>query len=213
MFYEGVGASNQNVRPNALQFAKMHEVTISVSLSAMILNYIQHELLVGKGVPLSSLLAPFQVNNLASLWRPGFWATTGGADGMKLRRFLLLCHRCSFDPSGFDCWLSICHSNGAISWFLELPDRPETVSVLFISKRFGTFGMIGSRLPGYYMMADESTIWPKSLSNITMYQPDCNSTANPTPTYCPLGGYSTLLDLFPSSYNNGFAFWNFTIQS
>lgn len=90
VFFEQVGVSNQNTRLNAFQFAaKIHEVSISLSLSAMVLNYVQYELLNGRGVPLGSLLAPFQVNNLGSLWSPGVWAT-GYASGMKRRRFLLL---------------------------------------------------------------------------------------------------------------------------
>jgi hypothetical protein len=55
----------------------------------MVLNYVQYELLNGRGVPLGSLLAPFQVNNLGSLWSLGVWAT-GYASGMKRRHFLLI---------------------------------------------------------------------------------------------------------------------------
>ncbi|KAE9364944.1 hypothetical protein N431DRAFT_517787, partial [Stipitochalara longipes BDJ] len=89
VYFEPPGVSNQNARLNSLQFAaKMHEVLITISLSAMVLHYIQYELLHGRGIPLGSLLASFQVTYLGTLWSPGLWATSS-ADISRVRRLLL----------------------------------------------------------------------------------------------------------------------------
>ncbi|KAK0099603.1 hypothetical protein ONS96_008103 [Cadophora gregata f. sp. sojae] len=75
-YLQSVGAKDQNARLNALQFAaKLHEISIIASMSAIMLHCVQHKLLRGDGVPLGSLLAGFQVSNPASLWGPGLWAS------------------------------------------------------------------------------------------------------------------------------------------
>ncbi|PMD61079.1 uncharacterized protein K444DRAFT_662262, partial [Hyaloscypha bicolor E] len=90
VYYEAVGASNQSARLNALQFAaKMHEILIASSLSAIVLKHVQYELLQGGGVTLGSLLAGFQVTDVSSLWSPGLWATVY-ASSLKTRRFRLV---------------------------------------------------------------------------------------------------------------------------
>ena len=211
LFFEDVGVVNQNIRLNSLQCAaKIHEVLISLSLSAMVLHYVQYELLNGKGVPLGCLLAPFQVNNLASLWNPGFWATTGPAGGMKLRRFLLI------TIIGISVLLAtIVGPSSAIlmvpsigSWNYKI-DKSFADGGIYVSGSNKT-----TRPPEYYIMASESTIWPRSLSNATSFQPECNSTADSTPYYCPLGGYSTLVGLMQSITDPSELYsWNFTIRS
>lgn len=85
-----MGSSNQSARLNALQFAaKMHEILIVTSLSAIVLNCVQYELLYGRGVTLGSLLVGFQITDISSLWSPGLWATVF-ASGLKIRRFMLI---------------------------------------------------------------------------------------------------------------------------
>jgi len=203
---------NQNIRLNGLQFAaKIHEVLISLSLSAIVLHYVQYELLHGKGVPLGCLLAPFQVNNLASLWSTGFWATTGRAGSMRLRRFLLITI-----IALSVLWPTIVGPSSAIlmlpsigSWNYNIDSVLQGYKQAWVLDPYKA-----TTPPEYYIMASESMIWPRTLSNATMFQPECNSTLVSTPTYCPLGGYSTLMRLIASfTTPNQWDDWNFTIPS
>jgi hypothetical protein len=68
--------ANQDARLNALQFAaKVHEIHLLSSLSLIVLDHVQFELLRGRGIPIEGLFAGFQVGDVASLWKPGLWTT------------------------------------------------------------------------------------------------------------------------------------------
>jgi hypothetical protein len=64
IYYEDIGDSDQNSRFNALQFAaKIHELLITASLSAIVVTYIQFELHRGGGLSLGGVLVRFQITN------------------------------------------------------------------------------------------------------------------------------------------------------
>jgi hypothetical protein len=68
-FLEDAGAQEQNLRLNALQFAaKLHEIFMAASLSLVAINYIEYELLTGRGLPLNSVLAGFQITSFSSIF-------------------------------------------------------------------------------------------------------------------------------------------------
>ena len=68
----------------ALQFAaKLHELTISASLTAVIFSYIRHELVTDNGLPFGALVAGLQFKDVSYLWSTEFW----GAMLSKRRRW------------------------------------------------------------------------------------------------------------------------------
>jgi hypothetical protein len=74
IYWEEVGAAGQSLRLNALQFAaKLHEVFIVTSLSVVIINYMQYELLDGIGLSLGNVLAGFQITSLNSIFGLRLW--------------------------------------------------------------------------------------------------------------------------------------------
>ena len=58
----------------ALQFAaKLHELTISASLTTVILSYIRHELIEDTGLPFGAIVAGLQFKDISYLWSMEFW--------------------------------------------------------------------------------------------------------------------------------------------
>ena len=57
-----------------LQFAaKLHELTISASLTTVILSYIRHELMMDSGLPFGAIVAGLQFKDISYLWSMEFW--------------------------------------------------------------------------------------------------------------------------------------------
>ncbi len=58
----------------ALQFAaKLHELTISASLTAVILYYIRNQLMTESGLPFGAIVAGLQFKDVSYLWSMEFW--------------------------------------------------------------------------------------------------------------------------------------------
>lgn len=181
IFFEPPGLPNQNTRLNALQFAaKTHEVLINVSLSAMVLHYVQYELLHGRGVPLGSFLASFQITYLGTLWSPSLWATAF-AGVSKARRFLLV-------------------SIIVLALIVGATVGPASAILMVPSLDYWNHTSMRSDGPRFFIGTNESNLWPDVI-NTTNFPVDCNSTINPLPEYCPLGGLSTLLALASPAWN------------
>ena len=57
-----------------LQFAaKLHELTISASLTAVIFSYVRHELIRDSGLPFGAIVAGLQFKDISYLWSMEFW--------------------------------------------------------------------------------------------------------------------------------------------
>ena len=57
-----------------LQFAaKLHELTITASLTAVIFSYIRHELVTDSGLPFGAVMAGLQFKEISYLWSMEFW--------------------------------------------------------------------------------------------------------------------------------------------
>jgi hypothetical protein len=178
-----IGVVNRSAQLNALQFAaKLHEILIAASLSSIVLHCVQYELLHGEGIPLGGLLAGFQVTNLGSLWSPGLWATIS-IGAAKARRALLAILIVTL--------VTLVAIVGPASAILMLP-----------SLDWWEFQMGDVEMPSLtinevrmFIGANESTLWPTHITLDNFYPLDCRSTNETVPIYCPLGAFSTLLDL------------------
>lgn len=188
VFYQPVGASNQNISFDILQFAaKIHELVITASFSAIVLYYIQYELLHGRGVPLGSLLAGFQVTDIGSLWSPGLWATGFATCGGKRIGSMMIVVLIVLT-------VILGVAVGPASAILMLP------SVGWwnyqISNLYGDqYGFHNSTTPRFLIFANKSTLWPDYVGDTTNFPSICDSISivDQIPLDCPLGGLSALL--------------------
>ena len=48
---------------------------IQASLAAIILSYIRHEMVLGKGIPFGALFSGLQINQISYLWSMEFWGS------------------------------------------------------------------------------------------------------------------------------------------
>ncbi|CZR57718.1 uncharacterized protein PAC_07607 [Phialocephala subalpina] len=209
VFFEPVGASNQNARLNALQFAaKLHEVLIAASLSAVILTCVQYETLHGRGVALGSLFASFQVTDVGSLWSPGLWAT-GLASGIQGRHFLLVLLVVLTVILG-----AVVGPSSAILMLPSLGYWDYRFPAAFPSYYSDSEYLVPfSRDLRFFVGANISSIWPDHIS-FSSYPSGCTYTAEYRPPYCPLGGYSSLLSAASPYWIRGsLSRWNITMET
>jgi hypothetical protein len=203
LYFEAVGSSNQSARLNALQFAaKMHEILIVTSLSAIVLNCVQYELLYGRGVTLGSLLVGFQITDISSLWSPGLWATVF-ASGLKIRRFMLILLVVLAVVLGAVV--------GPASAILMLPSVDWWSYQPRLEGQW--FENYDIKNPRYFIGANESTLWPNYV-NAASFPSNCSSMAEPVPAYCPLGGVSSISTVFELEHMAWVleSTWNFTTE-
>ena len=55
--------------------AKVHEIAIEASLSAVIFSYVRYELMLGDGIPFGALFSGLQISQASYLWSMEFWGT------------------------------------------------------------------------------------------------------------------------------------------
>ena len=55
--------------------AKLHEIAIEASLSAVIFSYVRYELMLGDGIPFGALFCGLQISQASYLWSMEFWGT------------------------------------------------------------------------------------------------------------------------------------------
>ena len=55
--------------------AKLHEIAIQASLSAVIFSYVRYELVLGDGIPFGALFSGLQFSQVSYFWSMEFWGT------------------------------------------------------------------------------------------------------------------------------------------
>ena len=55
--------------------AKLHEMAIQASLSAVIFSYVRYELVLGDGIPFGALFSGLQISQASYFWSMEFWGT------------------------------------------------------------------------------------------------------------------------------------------
>ena len=55
--------------------AKLHEIAIQASLSAVIFSYVRYELILGDGIPFGALFSGLQISQASYFWSMEFWGT------------------------------------------------------------------------------------------------------------------------------------------
>jgi len=89
---ELAGVSGQDAQKlAALQFAaKLHELLMLASITAVLFAYIRREVSFGEGVPFGALLGGLQVDSVSFLWSQEFWGTIYHKWDRKHKKFNLI---------------------------------------------------------------------------------------------------------------------------
>ena len=62
---------------------------IQASLAAVVLGYVRHELILGKGLPFGTLFSGLQVSQVSYLWSMEFWGSIGSKSFSMSRKVIL----------------------------------------------------------------------------------------------------------------------------
>ena len=74
-----------------LQFAaKLHELTITASLTAVIFSYVRHELITDSGLPFGAIVAGLQFKDISYLWSMEFWGAVRASWRRKRDKLCLI---------------------------------------------------------------------------------------------------------------------------
>lgn len=87
------GAKDQdNQKLAALLFAaKLHELFMLASLSAIVITYIRKELVFGDGVPFGAVFSPTQFKDLTFLWSPELWGAVYHEWERRRKKWFIIC--------------------------------------------------------------------------------------------------------------------------
>ena len=175
VFWEAPGDPNQNASLDALQFAaKVHEILIVSSLSMIVLNHIQFELLCGSGIPIGGLFSGFQVSDVDLIWKPGLWATASAKEQSTRGTLLVLIVLVSITLGAL---------SGPSSAILMLPSLdwwPGPFSFWPAATEF-------------FIDSASSSLWPTEITTSNFLPPDCKFTDSHIPFRCPAGGFPPIL--------------------
>lgn len=86
-YYVGVSVYNQ---ATYRLLAKIHEMLIQASLTAVIFSYVRHEITVGHGVPFGTLVSGLHISQFSYLWSMEFWAAIRSVHRPLRKEFVLL---------------------------------------------------------------------------------------------------------------------------
>ena len=149
--------------------AKLHEMTIVASLTAVILHVIRRELLHGPGVPLGAIGGGFQFSSLSYLWSPGLWGAfrskTSKLSKVRLYSIIILC-------------TLLAAAVGPSAAVLMIPREQEWEAG-------------GAKI---WFSGDEQDVYPTYLPDHNSIQLQLCSQLNATQyPFCPSGGYTAIL--------------------
>ncbi|KAF5870844.1 uncharacterized protein Bfra_009399 [Botrytis fragariae] len=183
-----------NTRLNGLQFvAKVHEILIGISLSTIILSFLQHEAL-RQGIPLGGFLIAFKITDLGSLLSPDLWAAGTFGHHFK-RRFLF------FVMTLFAMILAAV--SGPASAILMLPSLDWWIVPTTEYSSWST--------THFTLNAEKSQVWPNQVDN-SSFDTFCAFESNKFLDNCAAGGFSAIRAWVdrPSSRESQYS-WNITM--
>ncbi|TGO18993.1 hypothetical protein BTUL_0006g00260 [Botrytis tulipae] len=183
-----------NTRLNGLQFvAKVHEILIGVSLSTIVLSFLQHEAL-RQGIPLGGFLIAFRITDLGSLLSPELWAA--GTFGHHFKRRLLFVVMTLFA-------MILAAVSGPASAILMLPSLDWWIVP---TTEYSTWSTTH-----FTLNAEKSQVWPIQVDN-SSFDTFCTFESNKFSDNCAAGGFSAIRAWAdrPSSQESQYS-WNITM--
>lgn len=177
-YWRDLGTPHQNAILKAFQFAaKGHEISMGMSLSAIVMHRMRYGLSVSGGVPLGLLPAAYQLSSVEYLAEAGF---RGGVRAKPTLRWLPL--------SILIAW----------GFFLSIFVGPSSAIVLIPSLDFWDLPKSFYRTPDHemnptYILNTQSALWPQQLSAEDV-DPSCIGDFHTTFVGCPGSGFSTVFN-------------------
>ena len=145
--------------------AKLHELTIQASITAMLLQYVRHELVLSDGLPFGALFAGQLFKDISFLWSPEFWGTAKGFFANQKRRLRLI------------FLLVVCA-------LLGLTVGPASANIL--KPRFGVWAAGGT---DFWIDVQPQTLWSTNLTGAEVSSSCAEDVSDRT---CPHGDFQTL---------------------
>lgn len=150
-----------------LLVAKLYELLVVGSLSAIIFHQIRHEIVFGDGVPFGLLGGGLSFGQLSYLWTREYWAAASVRGKSWRLSFLVV-------------FISLC---------TVLVSLIGAMSAVLIAPRFGRHPAGGT---SFWVMGNETTLFPDVLEGqLPCLSEGLNPGANP---FCPGYGYKIVLD-------------------
>lgn len=153
-------------------FAKIQELLMVASLTAVIYHVIVHHLITGDGVPFGFLCASFSFSEISYFWSSEFWGALDGGISLASKASMA----------------AILLSSGLIAAFAG-----PSVAVLLIPRQ-QDWNAGGTE---FYLSAREAHLFPSNLS-ISDLPAECSGPDATDYAICPSGGFSPL-SLYTSS--------------
>lgn len=161
--------------------AKLHELTITASLAAVLFFYIRHEIALEKGLPFGAVFAGLQFQSVSFFWSQEFWGTVRARYHIRRKWLLLLI-------------ISLCT-------LLGVSVGPSSGNIL--KPRQGTWSAGGTK---FFIDASATDLWPTLLEGSQVPKSCEIDTGDLT---CPYGDWQTLcqsyLTYFPELADQGYA--------
>lgn len=145
--------------------AKLHELTIQASITAMLLQYVHHELALRDSLPFRALFAGQLYKDISYLWSSEFWGTANGFYGDRKRKWRLV------------ILLVVCA-------ILGLTVGPSSANIL--KPRSGNWAAGGT---DFYINAPSEALWS---TQITTEQVPSGCHVDTGDRSCPYGDWQTL---------------------
>lgn len=160
----GKSGMDQEKLAGLLFAAKLHELTITASLAAVLFFYIRHEIALEKGVPFGAVFAGRQFQNVSFFWSQEFWGTVRARYHIRRKRLLLSI-------------ISLCT-------LLGVSVGPSSANIL--KPRQGLWSAGGTK---FFINASATDLWPTMLDG-SWVPKSCNlDTEDPS---CPSGNWQVL---------------------
>lgn len=158
--------------------AKLHEMAIQASLSAVIFSYVRYELVLGDGIPFGALFSGLQISQASYLWSMEFWGTVCSRTISLKSRLRLL-------------------SVVTTSIFLAAVTGPS--SAILLVPRLGYWPAGSTNI---WINATSDVLWP-SRTNVSDVPRHCLSanTSNAYSFQCPSHGWESIQNWIYTAVN------------
>lgn len=147
-------------------FAKVQELLIVASLTAVVYHVLVHNLIVGDGVPFGFLCASFSFSEISYFWSSGFWGALDSGISLAAKTSMA----------------AILLASGLIAVFAG-----PSVAVLLIPRQ-QDWNAGGTE---FYLAAREADIFPSNLS-VSDLPSECSGPEATDYAICPSGGFKAL---------------------
>ena len=189
VYWADVITPNLNAKLNAFQFAaKLYEVLVNASLISILIYALKINLC-NEGVPLGSLIASYEMNQISCLWTLAFWGglfVSPSKSQWRHRLYGLI----------LSILIIMAVIIGPMTAIAIIPKVDWWLQPVSVCNGLNTYwDHYGSPcLSTPYTAASTSQIWPNRLVDLNLPTQKCLSSNATKDFNCPAAGYSAILE-------------------